>query len=174
MEILCVIKRITKKYSKKQSILNLMYYIHGTGKNEENELCKYIIARGVIPKPEESANQMIAIQKLYGKTKGRRVNHWIISFSEDITDFKVVTQVADAVADYFFKDYQVFGGVHTSTDNLHIHFAVNTVSYIDGIKWHKSRRDFKDFRQNILDIVNSLMEQTGYQCLDIKEQTECI
>ena len=40
--------------------------------------------------------------------------------------------IAEDVARFYSSRYQICYGVHLNTDDLHIHFALNTVSFIDG------------------------------------------
>lgn len=42
-----------------------------------------------------------------------------------------------------FPQYQVVYAVHTNTENLHIHFIINTVG-LDGKKIHMDKRFMKD------------------------------
>ena len=47
------------------------------------------------------------------------------------------------IADIFSGQYQVYYGVHEDEAHLHIHYAINAVSYVDGKKWHKSRKEIE-------------------------------
>ncbi len=95
---------------------------------------------------------MINVQKYYGKNSDRRIYHMIISF-KDKKNMNIVIQAADTVAKRIFKEYQVFYAIHTSTKHLHIHFAFNAVSYIDGRKWHKNKKELADFRHEIRSLL---------------------
>ncbi len=68
-------------------------------------------------------------------------------------DLDTVIRTADVVAKEIFKERQVFFAVHTSTKHPHIHFAFNAVSYIDGRKWHKSKKELEDFRTDLLSLI---------------------
>ena len=66
--------------------------------------------------------------------------------------------IAENITDMFFRKYQIYYGVHEDTENLHIHFAVNTVSYVDGKKFHQSKKEFgvmkKDMEQSIQNVLS--------------------
>ena len=56
---------------------------------------------------------------------------------------------AMGIAGMFSGQYQVYYGVHEDTECLHIHFAINAVSHMDGKKWHKSRKELKEIEAQI-------------------------
>ena len=62
------------------------------------------------------------------------MQHRVISFSsEESQDPMMAFCLAKAVASFYFdRGYLSFFGVHTDTDNLHIHIAVSNISWKDG------------------------------------------
>ena len=89
------------------------------------------------------AQQMQVVKELWGKNRGRRVRHFILSFgaSEKIGHEQAM-RLGFHICQYYQK-YQSVYGLHEDTDHLHLHFAVNTVSfetgkmYSEGISdWH--------------------------------------
>ena len=105
--------------------------------------------RGVSSKASKAVGQMIAVQKAFGKADKRRMYQLIVSFEGNMRDADVIQQAADAIADMLFEEYQVFYGIHISTDNWHIHYAINAVSYKTGKKWHQSKREFEEMKRRI-------------------------
>ena len=73
--------------------------------------------------------------------------------------YSFIVEVADSIGQDYLQDYQTYYAVHDSTDNLHIHFAINAVSYKTGKKWHKSKRELLQLRQDILNIINTLQKK---------------
>ena len=71
--------------------------------------------------------------ELYPK-QGSLMQHRVISFSsEESQDPVMAFCLAKAVASFYFDcGYLSFFGVHTDTDNLHIHIAVSNISWKDG------------------------------------------
>lgn len=60
--------------------------------------------------------------------------HYLLSFSGEEEEYIGVNEalrIGYIVAD-FFRGWQVVFGIHTDTDNLHIHFIVNCTSYENG------------------------------------------
>lgn len=93
---------------------------------------------------------MISVQKSLGKAgrkyvkrANRRIYHYIVSFPLSVDDTNCVKLVAMEIADIFSGQYQVYYGVHEDEAHLHIHYAINAVSYVDGKKWHKSRKEIE-------------------------------
>ena len=143
--------KILNRYSTDRDIKSLFAYIAGRGSNERTESIISVGGYGVSNKYKKAAEQIIKIQKLYGKDNGRRCYQIIISFPRQMSDRNLVILIADAVSDMIFEEmhYQVFYGVHTSTDNLHIHFAINAVNYKSGKKWHQNNAETREFINQI-------------------------
>lgn len=144
-------------YPHDKDIKNLMRYI--AGETEEKEKVRYCGGKGVPKKQRKAADRMIAVQKYFRKTNKRRVYHWIVSFPEYINDVNCIKIIAENIADIFFEKYQVYYGIHEDTDNLHIHLAVNAVSYVDGLKWHKSKKEFELFKCKIQEETENELQE---------------
>lgn len=150
------IKMVSEKYSTNNDIKRLIEYIA----NDKKCRLYYIGTRKCRKSPELAAQSMIRTQKAYHKTTGRRINHWIISFDKSITDPKIVKEIAEQIADLFADEYQVFYGIHENTDNLHIHMAVNTVSFRNGLKWHTSKKEFAEWKKCIYKKIDKAINST--------------
>ena len=85
--------------------------------------------------------------------------HVIISFPGSLEDTAFVSEVADRIADYYFQDYQLIYGVHTDTANLHIHFAINAVSYITGLKYHRSKKELAAEKEDLMNIIDYIADK---------------
>ena len=75
--------------------------------------------------------------------------------------------VAESVARFIFKEYQVIYALHEKEGNLHIHFALNPVSYRDGKIWHMSSTDFKELKKEVQGIVNRCLLENGYEACEM-------
>lgn len=155
MEAVNVILVKNTHYPRDKDIKNLMKYI--AGETEGKEKVKYCGGKGISKKPDKTADRMIVVQKYFRKTSKRRIYHWIISFPEYVRDVNCIKIIAENVADIFFENYQVYYGVHEDTDNLHIHLAVNAVSYVDGLKWHKNKKEFEVIRRKIKEEAENIL-----------------
>ena len=65
------------------------------------------------------------------------VMHRVISFeAEEVQDPVMAFMLAREVAAfYFYRGYISFFGVHTDTDNVHIHIAVSAINWRNGSKF---------------------------------------
>lgn len=142
-------------YERDKDILRLLRYIAGEC-DSKKERTRYCCGAGVSSKPDEAARQMIKLQKLYrkeakrnGKKACRRIYHYVVSFPETMVDANCVKMAAMEIADIFSGQYQVYYGVHEDKQDLHIHYAINAVSYVDGKKWHKSKREIQEMEAQI-------------------------
>lgn len=90
--------------------------------------------------------QMQQVKVLWGKDHGRRVRHFILSFirAEPI-GYEQAMRLGLEICRYY-SDYQSVYGLHTDTDNLHLHFAVNTVSYKSGKMYAEGTSDWYGLR----------------------------
>lgn len=92
-------------------------------------------------------------KKLWDKDSGRMYAHNIISFHKDevVTPAEVL-EIGKEFADRFFSGHQCVIGVHQDKDHLHCHIVTNSVSYIDGLKLHQTKRDLeqqKEYTNNL-------------------------
>ncbi len=140
-----IVKYVPENYSDDSDIKNLVKYISGNGRNKRKENVYDFSARGLSCNPEKASDQIINMQKNVGKAYKRRIFHFIVSYEK--ADLDAVKKSAEEIADELFKDYQLVYGIHTSTFNPHIHFAVNRVSRKDGTKMHWDGSDLSELRR---------------------------
>ena len=114
-----------------------------------------------------SYDQMVQTKEAYGKLTGRQGYHYKISFAKDD---KVTPEMAMEIAKEFcethLKDYEAVYAVHTNTEHLHFHIVFNSVSLVDGLKYHYADGDWK---KDIQPIVNKLCEKRGLSIIDEKK-----
>ena len=142
------------KYANNYSIRNLLNYI--TYEKDKKHFVLHYGTRGLSKKIDKAAEQIIRSQRLIKKNKNRRMYQIVITFPHCVRNIDFVNEVADRIADYFYQDYLVVYGVHTDTDNLHIHFAINAVSYVTGLKYHRSKKELEAEKDALLDIINNI------------------
>ena len=109
---------------------------------------------------ETAFAEMMKVKDFYGKTDGRIALHGTISLEayestpENIPALMMVCQ--DMLEELFPQNQAVFA-VHTNTDNLHVHFFLNSVG-LDGRKIHQDN----DFVRKVLQpTVNKLAIKYG-------------
>ena len=148
------------KYKNNKDIKHLLEYVV-TDKDTGTKV-KYWDCRGLVRNIKDSVKIISSIQKYMGKDEGRRMYHFIISFPEKVDDLNIVCIVADAIADYIGQEYQLMYGIHTNTNNLHIHIAMNSVSYRTGLKWHKNKTEFAQWKKHVVSIAESILKDFFY------------
>lgn len=102
---------------------------------------------------DEVYQTWLAEKKLWNKDSGRMYAHNIISFHKDeqVTPEQVL-EIGKEFAEKFFPGHQYVIGVHQDKDHLHCHIVTNSVSYLDGMKLHQTKRDLehqKEFTNNL-------------------------
>ena len=110
---------------------------------------------------KNATEEMMQIKEFYGKLDGRVATHGVISLDVTESDPKNAGKLMlllDELMQKVFPDNQVVYAVHTNTENLHIHFILNTVG-LYGKKIHMDN----DFMSKVLEpAVNELAEKYGF------------
>ena len=93
---------------------------------------------------DEVYRSWLAEKRLWDKDSGRMYAHNIISFHKDeqVTPEQVL-EIGKKFAENFFANHQYVIGVHQDKEHLHCHIVTNSVSYLDGIKLHQTKRDLE-------------------------------
>lgn len=110
---------------------------------------------------QSATNEMMQIKEFHNKMGGRVALHGIISLptreSGKENAGKLIL-LADELLEEIFPDNQAVYAVHTNTDNLHVHFVVNTVA-LNGRKIHMDN----NFMSKVFDpYLNSLARKYGF------------
>lgn len=78
--------------------------------------------------------QMYLVKAAFHKESSLQLKHFIISFADnevDLADFDELMQMGFAVGQ-LFKYYQMVYGLHLDGSHIHVHFVMNTTSFLDG------------------------------------------
>lgn len=128
-----LIKMINDSYSNQNALHNVIDYIRR----------RSLIYDGLAVAPNDAEFQMQFVKEAFYKTEGRQIRHFIVAFSnsEDY-DIDEIYTLAQKIALYYANKYQIILGIHMNTENAHIHFAFNTVSYIDGKMYREGYGDY--------------------------------
>ena len=137
------------KYHDDEAIPTLVSYIT----NPEKTPSKIIY--GVKVDMDRIADSMIDVAEKYKKNKRLRLHHFILSFDSKYgEELDLIDQVVKAVCDEMGKVYQIVAAVHEKTDNPHIHFAFNAVSFVNGYKYRGSITEYWKLVHTIEDILD--------------------
>ena len=146
---MAVLKIVKNNYTSSNSNVpdgvdeTLMTNITDWHKTKDNLILGYNVLLGT---PVEMAAQFQTVRRIYHKETGRLIRHFIVSFSKSETDSPIFAfRFAQFIAMYYIKDYQIISAVHQDTENLHIHFVMNTVSLVDGHKFNEGPKELADF-----------------------------
>lgn len=138
---MCIIKMVNEPYNNYSSIFNLVNYVL-TDKRTGGFINYYGGFNVNILRADE---QMVLVKEYYHKTANRKMRHFVVSFEEEISPYDAYV-LGLQIAAYYVGRYQIVFGVHEDTDNVHIHFAFNTVSFVDGLKYSGAFSDISTLR----------------------------
>lgn len=142
-----IIKIVCGDYTNPESLNNL---IHGY------VFRKADLYGGLAVDPSHAAEQMLLVKKLWGKTQGQQLRHFILSFSDyestRIQHAHHLQMIAYWVCEHYADEYQIVYGIH-SFPRFHIHFVINSISYKTGGRFPRKR--FQDFELQI--VIESIL-----------------
>ena len=124
---------------------------------------------GVNCTPMTARVEMLAVKKRYGKDEGIMAFHGYQSFSpyDNITPDKAHKIGILLAEELWGNRFQVLVATHLDKENhLHNHFVVNSVSFIDGKRYHRTKKDYYNMRtasdKLCRDYNLSVIENTEY------------
>ena len=131
-----------KKYFDQDAYTNTVGYIF------RPDHAKYIGGANIF-NLSNAAAEMQAVAIKFNKDSGKRVRHSVLSFS--LREMQWITpELADSYAKstiaFYADEYQIVYAVHTNTENLHIHFVMNQISFVDGHRYAGKKKDYYDFQ----------------------------
>ena len=93
--------------------------------------------------------EMMAVKKRFGKEDGVVAYHGYQSFAPGECTPAMAHEIGVRLAKELWGErYQVLIATHLDKMNhLHNHFVVNTVSFLDGRKYHRTKQDYRDLRR---------------------------
>lgn len=145
-------------YTNSDAVENVIRYITRTRANEEraDELIAWGgMGIGTYQTPELAIEQFRILQRVHRiETRGSRMFHEVLRLTDGEFgflehDYGRVYQVAVSCAQYYYMmGHQVVFAIHQATKDdqggnkgLHIHFAVNSINFLTGNKWHSNIRE---------------------------------
>ncbi len=101
-----------------------------------------ILVTGVNCVPQTAYNQMALTKKFFHKENGRQGYHIIQSFNgKEVTPSKA-NEIGKLLVEELLGDkFQAIVCTHINKNNVHNHIVLNSVSFIDGSKYHNSNVD---------------------------------
>ena len=103
--------------------------------------------------PQTAYSQMMLTKKAFHKEDGRLGYHIIQSFNGNEISPEKCNKIGIELAQQLWGDkYQVIVCTHTNKKNIHNNIVLNSVSFIDGSKYHNSNVEIALLRQTNDDI----------------------
>ena len=155
---------VTKIWAIKDSLRRVLDYAANPDKTEYDALAKALhyaendaktqldeqaqLVTGIHCRTAHAWEDMRAVQERFGKTDGVVALHAYQSFREGEVTPEQCHEIGVALARKVWgKRFQVLVATHMNTDNLHNHFVINSVSYVDGKKYEQRRSQYAEFRE---------------------------
>lgn len=144
----------TAEPSSVQSLSDVLHYAASQGKTaqiqideEGKEVLRQLVS-GINCHPATAIAEMNAVKKRFGKEKGTVAYHGYQSFAPGEATPEMAHEIGKKLAARLWGDrYQVIVATHLDKENhLHNHFVLNTVSFVDGIKYHRTKKDYHDMQ----------------------------
>ena len=114
----------------------------------ENGAPLHRFVSGINCSPATARDEMLAVKKRFGKENGTVAYHGYQSFAPGEATPEMAHEIGVKLATRLWGDrYQVIVATHLDKENhLHNHFVLNTVSFVDGIKYHRTKKDYHDMQ----------------------------
>lgn len=126
---------------------------------------EFFYVSGINCEIETALQQMTQTKRLFNKTKGILGFHGYQSFKEGEVTPKLAHEIGVKLANEMWGDrFEVVVSTHLNTKHLHNHFIVNSVSFVDGMKFYSNRSSTARLRE----ISDDLCKEYGLSVLDEK------
>lgn len=111
---------------------------------QENVMEQYV--SGVNCTPTTARSEMMAVKKRYGKDEGIMAFHGYQSFAPGECTPAMAHEIGVKLAEELWGSrFQVLVATHLDkAHHLHNHFVVNSVSFADGKRYHRTNQDYRD------------------------------
>lgn len=137
------------------------------GIDDESEKVMEQYVSGVNCAPTTARSEMMAVKKRYGKDKGIMAFHGYQSFAPGECTPAMAHEIGVKLAEELWGSrFQVIVATHLDkAHHLHNHFVVNSVSFADGLRYHRSNQDYRDMR----DASDRLCREYGLSVIENPE-----
>ena len=129
----------------RQAVGDVISYASNSDKTEQ-----MMYVTGVNCTPETALEDFMRTKRFWDKTDGRIAYHGYQSFREgdgEITAEKA-HEIGVKLAQELWGDrFEVVVATHLNTGHYHNHFVVNSVSFMDGLKYRRTMDDYRKMRE---------------------------
>ena len=135
------------KYFDTFALTDVINYVVNSCKTPSNLIGTFSVRLGY------AAQQMELVSRAFNNYQKLRLRHWIISFGDhDLINPIEAYYIAVEAAKFYADRYQLVFAVHEDTDQVHVHFVMNQVSYVDGRKYSGTKKEYYDFIYYMKDV----------------------
>lgn len=115
---------------------------------------------------DSAFEQMQATKRNFNKTDKRQAYHIILSFKEGEASCDTIFELTERfVTEYLSDGYEAVFAVHDNTDHPHSHIIFNSVSFINGRKYHYKKGDWEKYIQPV---TNRLCKEYGLSVIEFE------
>ena len=120
----------------------------GDSIDNESEIIMQQYVSGINCTPTTARSEMMAVKKRYGKDEGIMAFHGYQSFAPGECTPAMAHEIGVKLAEELWGErFQVLVATHLDkAHHLHNHFVVNSVSFADGRRYHRTNQDYRDMR----------------------------
>ena len=146
----------TKIWKIKNRFDNVIDYVSNKDKTDNK---KYV--SGINCLPETAFKEMSIVKKQYNKTGGILGFHAYQSFKGCEVTSDEAHEIGIRLAEELWGDrFQVIVATHINTKNVHNHFFINSVSFVDGKKYYDNKVNYAIMRKTSDDLCKEYELQT--------------
>ena len=146
----------TKIWKIKNRFDTVIDYVSNKDKTDNK---KYV--SGINCLPEAAFKEMSIVKKQYNKTNGILGFHAYQSFKGCEVTNDEAHEIGIRLAEELWGDrFQVIVATHTNTKNVHNHFFINSVSFVDGKKYYDNKVNYAIMRRASDDLCREYELQT--------------
>jgi len=146
----------TKIWKIKNRFDNVIDYVSNKDKTDNK---KYV--SGINCLPETAFREMSIVKKQYNKTNGILGFHAYQSFKGCEVTNDEAHEIGIRLAEELWGDrFRVIVATHTNTKNVHNHFFINSVSFVDGKKYYDNKVNYAIMRRTSDDLCKEYELQT--------------
>lgn len=117
--------------------------------------------------PDTALHEMRNTKKQFFKTSGIQCFHGVQSFAKEEVTPAQAHEIGIKLAEELCGDkFQVVVSTHLNTENLHNHFVLNSVSFLDGKRFCNTKKDYAMMRK----VSDKLCSEYGLSVLKQEEK----
>jgi len=147
----------------------LNYILDGSKTTDDNHV---VYESAINCQKDRAYKNMIDTKKRFSKQGGVLGYHIIHSYKPDELTPELAHKVGLEFAKECFGDkYEVIIGTHVDKGHIHNHITINSVSFVDGIKY---RNNFKDYFHDMRGTSNRICNKYGLSVITQQEEKKAI